>query len=101
MRLDGKVAIVTGGAQGMGRAIALRLAREGAKVVVGDLQQEQGQKVAEEIKAAGGQAALLNCKGGDPLVKINRTARTHTGDVAEYRESYGLASSFRYQVEIN
>src|SRR6476661_1803478 len=52
-------------------------------------------------QAAGGQAALLNCKGGDPLVKINRTARTHTGDVAEYRESYGLASSFRYQVEIN
>lgn len=52
-------------------------------------------------QATDGQAALLNCKGGDPLVKINRTARTHTGDVAEYRESYGLASSFRYQVEIN
>ena len=47
------------------------------------------------------QAALLSCKAGDPLVKINRIARTHTGDVAEYRESYGLASSFRYQVEIN
>ncbi|KQR64164.1 GntR family transcriptional regulator [Arthrobacter sp. AK04] len=47
------------------------------------------------------QAALLDCAAGDPLVKINRIARTHTGDVAEYRESYGLASSFRYQVEIN
>jgi len=52
-------------------------------------------------QATDGQAVLLNCKGGDPLVKINRIARTHTGDVAEYRESYGLASSFRYQVEIN
>lgn len=52
-------------------------------------------------QATHGQAALLSCKGGDPLVKINRIARTHTGDVAEYRESYGLASSFRYQVEIN
>ncbi|WLQ05852.1 GntR family transcriptional regulator [Arthrobacter oryzae] len=52
-------------------------------------------------QATDGQAVLLNCKSGDPLVKINRTARTHTGDVAEYRESYGLASSFRYQVEIN
>ena len=47
------------------------------------------------------QSALLDCQNGDPLVKINRIARTHTGDVAEYRESYGLASSFRYQVEIN
>ncbi|MCY1674957.1 GntR family transcriptional regulator [Pseudarthrobacter sp. SL88] len=47
------------------------------------------------------QAELLSCNAGEPLVKINRTARTHTGDVAEYRESYGLASSFRYQVEIN
>lgn len=52
-------------------------------------------------QATDAQAALLNCKTGDPLVKINRIARTHTGDVAEYRESYGLASSFRYQVEIN
>jgi GntR family transcriptional regulator len=52
-------------------------------------------------RAADGQAELLNCNTGDPLVKINRIARTHTGDVAEYRESYGLASSFRYQVEIN
>ncbi|KIS26154.1 hypothetical protein TV39_18210 [Arthrobacter sp. SPG23] len=52
-------------------------------------------------QAPGEQAALLNCQAGDPLVRINRIARTHTGDVAEYRESYGLASSFRYQVEIN
>lgn len=52
-------------------------------------------------QATDGLATLLKCQVGDPLVKINRIARTHTGDVAEYRESYGLASSFRYRVEIN
>lgn len=59
MRLAGKVAIVTGGAQGMGRAIALRYAQEGAHVVIGDLRQEDGQKVAEEIHVAGGKAVAL------------------------------------------
>ncbi|MDQ0120842.1 GntR family transcriptional regulator [Pseudarthrobacter sp902506025] len=52
-------------------------------------------------QATSHQANLLNCAIAEPLVKIIRIARTHTGDVAEYRESYGLASSFRYQVEIN
>ena len=47
------------------------------------------------------QAELLSASPGNPLVRINRTARTHTAQAAEYRESYGLASSFRYQVEIN
>ena len=42
MRLQGKVAVVTGGAQGIGRAIALGLGREGAKVVVADLQEDKG-----------------------------------------------------------
>lgn len=56
MRLEGKVAIVTGGAQGMGRAISLRLAQEGAHVVIADLTQEAGQKVVDEITAAGGKA---------------------------------------------
>ena len=57
MRLDGKVAIVTGGAQGMGRAIARRLAAEGARVVVADLNVADAQRVVEEIAAAGGAAA--------------------------------------------
>lgn len=52
-RFDGKVAIVTGGAQGIGRAIVLRLASEGAKVAFIDLQEEGSTKVLEEIKAAG------------------------------------------------
>src|SRR5215211_6931902 len=56
MRLDGKVAIVTGGAQGIGRASALRLAGEGAKVVVADLQAEGADVVAQEITGNGGEA---------------------------------------------
>ena len=58
-RVDGKVAIVTGGAQGMGRAISLRLAQEGASVVVADIQQQGAQKVADEIKRADGKAVAV------------------------------------------
>ncbi|MGN7456176.1 SDR family NAD(P)-dependent oxidoreductase [Paenibacillus pasadenensis] len=56
-RLKGKVAIVTGAAGGMGKADALLFAKEGAKVVVTDLQEDKLQAVVEEIKAAGGEAA--------------------------------------------
>jgi acetoin reductase-like protein len=55
-RLRGKVAIVTGGAQGIGRACALRFAAEGASVVVADLNLAGAEEVAQEIEAAGGAA---------------------------------------------
>jgi NAD(P)-dependent dehydrogenase (short-subunit alcohol dehydrogenase family) len=58
-RVDGKVALVTGGASGLGAESARRLAREGAKVVLTDLAAEAGQAVADEIAAAGGTAAFL------------------------------------------
>src|SRR5688500_11904841 len=57
MRLNGKVAVVTGGAQGMGRAIALRLAQDGARVIVGDLKAADARRVTDEIAAGGGEAA--------------------------------------------
>ncbi len=56
MLLEGKVAIVTGAGQGIGRACAERLAREGAKVVVSDVNETHGPKVAAAITAAGGTA---------------------------------------------
>lgn len=59
MRLNGKVAIVTGGAQGMGRAISLRYAQEGASVIVADMNVEGARKVAEEITGAGGKAEAV------------------------------------------
>lgn len=58
-RVDGKVALVTGGAKGLGRADAEALAREGASVVVTDIDEEGGRAVAEAIKAAGGEATFL------------------------------------------
>jgi NAD(P)-dependent dehydrogenase (short-subunit alcohol dehydrogenase family) len=55
-RLDGKVAVVTGGGSGIGAATARRLAREGCRVVIGDLAAESAKAVAEQIAAAGGEA---------------------------------------------
>jgi 2-hydroxycyclohexanecarboxyl-CoA dehydrogenase len=54
--LEGKVALVTGGGQGVGRQICIELAAEGARVIVNDLFAERAQAVAAEIAAAGGQA---------------------------------------------
>lgn len=59
MRLEGKVAIVTGAASGMGKAIAEGYASEGAKVVVSDLNLEGANAVANAIKATGGEAFAI------------------------------------------
>jgi len=59
MRLKGKTAIITGGAQGIGRAYCERFAAEGAAVVVVDLRDEQAKEVAEAIAAGGGRAIAM------------------------------------------
>jgi NAD(P)-dependent dehydrogenase (short-subunit alcohol dehydrogenase family) len=55
-KLEGKVAVITGAASGLGRASALRLAREGAAVVAADLNSQGGELLVSEIAAAGGRA---------------------------------------------
>jgi NAD(P)-dependent dehydrogenase (short-subunit alcohol dehydrogenase family) len=61
MDLNGKVAIVTGGASGFGAAIARRLAQGGATVMVADLNGEGAQRIAEELRAGGARAASVAC----------------------------------------
>lgn len=59
-RVEGKVAIVTGAALGLGEASASLLAREGAKVVLTDIKDREGEAVAEKIRRAGGEALYLH-----------------------------------------
>jgi NAD(P)-dependent dehydrogenase (short-subunit alcohol dehydrogenase family) len=61
VRLQGKVALITGGAQGIGRQIALTFAREGASIMIGDVKDEGGQTTAGEIRAGGGNASHRPC----------------------------------------
>ena len=60
MKLAGKVAIVTGGGIGIGRNTALLLAKQGAKVIVTDIDQESGQATVEEITNLGGEALFVS-----------------------------------------
>jgi len=57
--LENKVAIITGGASGIGKAIALLYASEGAKIVVSDIDEEGGNEVVADIKAKGGEAIFI------------------------------------------
>jgi len=70
VRFNGKVAIVTGGGRGIGCGICLRLATEGASVVVADLDLGEARKVVEEIESSGGQALAA-------LADVTRAADIH------------------------
>jgi NAD(P)-dependent dehydrogenase (short-subunit alcohol dehydrogenase family) len=81
LRLDGKVALITGSARGIGRGIALRFAREGAKVGIVDLDGAQCQSTTDEIIAAGGQAMALpgDVSNETDVKRIVETIRTSFG----------------------
>ena len=77
--LAGKVALITGASRGIGRAIGLRLAQAGAKVVTSSRKLENVQTVADEIEAAGGEALALQAHVGRPdevQALVERTMET-------------------------
>jgi NAD(P)-dependent dehydrogenase (short-subunit alcohol dehydrogenase family) len=66
MRLDGKIALVTGGAHGIGRAICEVFAEQGASVLVADVDDEAGERTAADIRAGGGRAVFEHTDVSDP-----------------------------------
>jgi len=74
MKLQGKVAMVTGAAQGIGREYALRYAREGAAVVIADIREEAARQVEKEIVSAGGKALALKADVTDQE-QMNQVAK--------------------------
>jgi len=70
-QLDGKVALVTGGASGIGRATALTFASEGAKLVIADMNEEGGQQTAHMIIEQGGEAIFVTIDVSKAIVKNN------------------------------
>jgi len=87
-RFEGHIALVTGAAQGVGRATANRLAAEGATVLVVDRSVEHGQAVAEEIRAAGGRASFTSAD-----------LETHAG--ARHMVRHALALHGRIDVSVH
>jgi 3-oxoacyl-[acyl-carrier protein] reductase len=80
VKLLNKTAIVTGSRRGIGRAIAMALAKEGASVVITDLDRDDCQKVVDEIMAAGGRALAVKCDVSVKAEVQSLVART----IAEY-----------------
>jgi len=81
-KLDGKVAIVTGAGSGIGRAIALRYAQEGAKVVLSDINEQGGRDSLDTLKSSGGEALFLKAdvsKPEDHQALVKEAVKTYGG----------------------
>ncbi|KAB2444497.1 SDR family NAD(P)-dependent oxidoreductase [Bacillus luti] len=104
MKLAGKVAIVTGGGIGIGRNTALLLAKQGAKVIVTDIDQESGQATVEEITNLGGEALFVSYdmeKKGDwqRVISITLNAFSRIDMLFQNAGLYKIDSIFSRQQE--
>ena len=83
MRLESKVAIVTGGANGLGEAYSKGIAEEGASVVIADLDEKRGKKIASEIEKSGGKALFVRTDVSKKLdvEKMVKTAVNQFGSI--------------------
>jgi NAD(P)-dependent dehydrogenase (short-subunit alcohol dehydrogenase family) len=93
MRLAGKVAIVTGAAMGIGRATAALFAREGAKVVVADIDTAKGEETVQQIRAEGGEALFVRTDVGrdEDVERLVRTAVERYGKLDVLHNNVGVA----------
>ncbi|MHA6287590.1 SDR family NAD(P)-dependent oxidoreductase [Maricaulis sp. CAU 1757] len=78
MRMGDRVAIITGGANGIGKACARRLSEDGCLVVIADTDQESGQALAQELGAEKGKALFVSCDVSDRLSVSNLLAETRS-----------------------
>jgi 3-oxoacyl-[acyl-carrier protein] reductase len=90
--LEGKVAVVTGAGRGIGRAIALRLAGNGAKIVINDLDPEPAAEVEKEITDGGSDAIVASGSVADPatVAAIMESANSHWGRIDILVNNAGL-----------
>ncbi len=112
-RVEGKVALITGGSSGIGRGCAERLAQEGAIIVVTDVQDAKGAEVVAVIEAAGGKASYLHHDVTDEQAWIDTVAAVKAQhgrlDILVNNAGIGLSSpvtdmalsDFRRQMAIN
>ncbi len=99
MEFEGKVVLVTGAARGIGRAIAEAFAKEGAKVVINDVNEEGAKKTAEEIKSSGGEAYGIGAdvtKYDDVVRMVNEIKNVYgTVDILVNNAGYWTTKLFK------